>query len=180
MHNSPEMFHVTHEIRTKLWHRTPNATGKIPAATKAEQASKSERARGAGREQPYLSAMRRNALLISGSVALRLTPSTSYGSLLCAAPPDAVEAADSPFSDLNEPNLHPAMPSPPPPPRPSTKVEGPHTAPRVLGSRVPSRGPTAAAELGLQRPAHGPPPAALAAASSRRGSEAAGETGGRS
>lgn len=52
----------------------------------------------------HLSAMRRKALLISWSVALRPTPSTSYGSLLCAA-----VAAGSPFSDLNDPNLDPAM-----------------------------------------------------------------------
>jgi len=58
-------------------------------------------------DNTYLSAMRRKALLISCSVALRPTPSTSYGSLLCAAAPAA--AAESTFSALNDPNLGPDM-----------------------------------------------------------------------
>lgn len=58
----------------------------------------------------HLSAMRRKALLISCSVALRPTPSTSYGSLLCAAAPaPAAAPAELPFSDLNDPNFDPAM-----------------------------------------------------------------------
>lgn len=60
----------------------------------------------------YLSAKRRKALLISCSEALRPTPSTSYGSLLCAAAPAA--AAESPFSALKDPNLGPAMLTGPP------------------------------------------------------------------
>lgn len=50
--------------------------------------------------------------MISCSVALRPTPSTSYGSLRCAAAQAA--AAESPFSPLNDPNLGPAMLTGPP------------------------------------------------------------------
>jgi len=129
-----------------FWHKIWT-TKKIHTGRGEQQQKQHQHRCGGGwiwaeRWRPYLSAMRRNALLISWSVAVRPTPSTSYGSLLCAAPPAAPAAAEaeSPFSDLNDPNLDPAMAAPPPTSQQAEATRhrnrnSRHNSQRALGSR---------------------------------------------